>query len=146
MGQNIAGTKQRDHPRQDRVDVFTVGAALGQAPQLSEMHIDRKLRATPDLGRHLDDADTPARKAADLGMRLDATNEVAIGGCRFHGGIDIDAVGAVKIGVIVSFQASNQIGRQKGIGARQRFLRDEVPKPRQGHAGRSALIDQRGHP
>ena len=46
VGQHIAGAKQRDHSRQDRVDVFTIGAALRQAPKLSEVHIDRKVGAT----------------------------------------------------------------------------------------------------
>ena len=107
------------------------------------MHIDRKVGATPDLGRHLDDADAPARKAADLGMGLDAANEIAVGGRRFHGGIDIDAVGAVEIGIIVSFQAADQIGREKGVGPRLRLLGNEMPETRQGHAGGAALIDQR---
>src|ERR1700674_6068170 len=107
------------------------------------MDIDRKLGATPDLGRHLDYADAPARKTADLSMGLDAANDVAVGFRRLHGGVDIHAVGTVKIGIVVSFQASHQIGREKGVSPRLGLLCDEVPEARQRHAGWSALVDQR---
>src|ERR1700742_2909220 len=76
MGKDIAVAQQRDHALQDGVDVLTVGAAFRQAPELAEMHIDRQIGTTADLGRHFDDANTPAGEAADFGMRLDAANEV----------------------------------------------------------------------
>ena len=34
------------------IDVLTIGAALGQAPQLPKVHIDRKIGAACDLGGH----------------------------------------------------------------------------------------------
>ncbi len=109
------------------------------------MHIDRKIGAAPDLGRHFDDANAPAGKAADLGMRLDAANEVEIGLRGFHGGVDVDAVGAIEVGVVMSFQAADQIGRQKGQRARFGRLGNEMPETGKRHAGRATLIDQRGH-
>ena len=137
------GRSSGKHPLQNRIDIFAVGAALRQAPQLPEMHIDRQVGVAADLGRHLDDADAPARKAADLGMRLDAAHEIAVLGGGPYRGIDIDAVGPVEIGVIVPFQATHQIGGEEGVGTRLGFRRDEVPETRQGHAGGAALIDQR---
>jgi hypothetical protein len=70
-------------------------------------------------------------------------NDVAIGGRRLHGRVDIDAVGAVEVGVIVPLQAADQIGRHESVSPRLRLLGDEVPETRQCHAGRAALIDQR---
>ena len=96
-----------------------------------------------DLGRHLDDADAPARKATDLGMRLDAAHEITVLGGGLYRGIDIDAVGRVEIGIVVPFQATDQIGGEEGVSTRLGFLRDEVPETRQRHARGSALIDQR---
>ena len=110
MGQNIAGAQQRNHPLEYCIDVLTIGAALGQAPQLPKVYIDRKIGAARDLGGHFDYADTPACKAADFGMRLDAANKIAVGVRRLHRGIWIDAVGPLEIGIVVTFQASHQIG------------------------------------
>ncbi len=109
------------------------------------MHIDRQVGAAADLGGHLDHADAPAREAADLGMRLDAADQIAVRIRRLDGRIDIDAIRAVEIRIIMTFQTAHEIGRQKRIGARQRFFGDEVPKARQGHAGRTALIHQGCH-
>jgi hypothetical protein len=52
MGQNIAGAQQRNHPLEYCIDVLTIGAALGQAPQLPKVHIDRKIGAACDRGGH----------------------------------------------------------------------------------------------
>jgi len=46
----------------------------------------------------------------------------------------------------MSFQASDQIGGQKGQRARLGLLGDKMPESGQRHAGRAALIDQRRHP
>ena len=51
MRENVAGLQQRDHSFQDRVGVFSVGAAARQAPELAEMNIDRQRTLAPDLGR-----------------------------------------------------------------------------------------------
>ena len=146
MGKNIAGAQQRNHALEDGIDILAVGAAGRQSPELTEMNIDRQVGAAPDLGRHFDDANAPAGEAADFGMGLDAANEVAVGGGRLHRGVDFDAVGAIEVGVIMSFQASDQIGGQKGQRARLGLLDNEVPETGQRHAGRAALIDQRGDP
>ena len=79
MRQHVPFAQQRDHAFQDRIDVFAVGAALGQTPELAEMHIDRQVRTASDLGRHFDDANAPARETADLRMRLDAAYDIEIG-------------------------------------------------------------------
>ena len=118
MGENIAGAQQRDDALEDGIDILAIGAAGRQTPELTEMHIDRQVRAAPDLGGHFDDANAPAGEAADFSMRLDAANEVEVGGCGFHRGIDFDAVGAIKVGVKMSFQPADQIGGQKGEDVR----------------------------
>ena len=143
MGQHIAGPKQRDHPCEDRIDVLTIIAALRQAPQLPEMHVDGQIGATPNLGCHFDDANAPAREAPDFGMRLDAANEVTVCDRRLHGGVDIDAIGTVEVRIVMSFQSSDQIGREESVGTRLRLLGNVVPEAGQGHAGGPALIDQR---
>ncbi len=144
MRQDIARLQQRDHARQDGVGVLAIGAALGQAPQLAEMHIDRKLGLAPDLGGELDHLDAPAREAADLGMALDASHDVAVGVGSAHRRIDIDALGAVEVRVVVPLEAADQIGRDEGVDAGLRLLGDEVAEARERHAGRPALIDQGG--
>src|SRR5579862_2920616 len=136
MRKNIAGAKQGDDPFQNRIDILAIGSTLGKTPELAEMHIDRKVGAAADLGGHFDDADAPARETADLGMRLDAANEIAVGNSSLDGGVDIDAIGPIEIGVIVSFEAANEIGRKKSIGARLRCLGNEMTESRQRHAGR----------
>ena len=78
MRQHVALSQQRDHALQDRIDVFAVGAAFRQAPELTEVHIDRQVCAASDLGRHFDDANAPAREATDLRMGLDAANDVEV--------------------------------------------------------------------
>src|SRR5271170_5970500 len=72
MGQDVAGAQLWYHPLQDCIGVLAIGAALGQAPQRAEVHVKGKLGAPADLRRHLQNLDAPARKAADLGMALDA--------------------------------------------------------------------------
>ncbi len=57
------------------------------------MHVNRQFRALADFGRHFHHANAPAREAADFRMGLDAANEIAIGHRRFHGRVDIDAIG-----------------------------------------------------
>ena len=97
MRQHVALAQQGDHALQDRIDVFAVGAAFGQAPELTEMHIDRQIGAASDLGRHFDDANAPARETTDLRMGLDAANDVEIGRGRLHRGVDVDAIRAVEL-------------------------------------------------
>ena len=105
------------------------------------MHIKRKVGAAADLRRHLQNFYAPAREAADLGVTLDAAHDVLVGIGRRHGRIDIDAGGAVQIGVVVALQPADQIGRQEGINLRRGRFDDEVAEARQGHAGRTALVD-----
>ena len=144
MRQNIAGPQLRDHAFQDRVGIFAVGTALGQAPQRAEMDVKRQVGAAADLGRHFQNLDAPAREAADLGVALDAAHDVLVGVGRRHGGVDIDAGRAVEIGVVVAFKAADQIGRQEGKDLRLRLLDDEAAEAGQGHARRAALIDHGG--
>ena len=119
MGQNVAGPQFRDHPFQDRIGVLAVGAALRQAPQRAEMHIKGKVSAAADLGRHFQNFYAPAREAADLGVALDAAHDVLVGVRRRDGRVDIDAGRAVKIGVVVALEATDQIGRQESINLRR---------------------------
>ncbi|MEY9368532.1 hypothetical protein ABIE83_003150 [Bradyrhizobium diazoefficiens] len=78
-------------------------------------------------------------------MGLDAAHDVEIGRRRLDGRIDVDAVGAIELRIIMSFQSADEIGRQEGVDARGRGLGDEMTKAGQRHAGRAALIDQRRH-
>ncbi len=145
MRQHVAWPQQRNHAGQNRVDILAIGAALRQAPELTEMHVDRQVGASSDLGGHFDDANAPAREAADLGMRLDAANQIAIGHGRLDGGVDVDAVGAVEIGVVVSLQVRRPDRPTETHRRATGLLGDEMPETRQRHAGRAALIDQRRH-
>ena len=61
---------------EDGVGVLTVGAARRQPPELAEMHIDRQIGATADLGGHFDDANARRRTTDDLGVSLDTANDI----------------------------------------------------------------------
>ena len=145
MSENVAGLQQRDHPLDDRVGVLAIGARLRQAPELAEMHVDGQLGLLADLRRHLDDANAPAREAADLGMRLDPAHDVLVRLRRRHGRGDVHALRAVELRIIMAFQPAHDIGGNEGQRARPGGLGDEMTEARQRHAGRAALIDHRGH-
>src|SRR5215813_9745195 len=128
MSQDVAGAEQGQHTLQNGVDVLAVAATLRKAPKLAKMHIHRQIRTAPNLGSHLNDADSPAREAADLGMRLDAANEIAVGDRSLHGRVDVDAIGPIEVRIIMSFQPADEIGREEGVSARPRLLGNEVPE------------------
>src|SRR4051794_23930837 len=90
MRQYVTFPQQRDDPRQDSIYILPIGAAFGQAPELTEMEVDRQIGAASDFGRHLDNANAPAREPANFGMRLDAANQIWIRRRGLHGGVDID--------------------------------------------------------
>ena len=129
MGQNIAGPQFRNHPLQNRVGVFAIGAALGQAPERAEMHIKRQIGAAADLGRHFQNLDAPAREAADLGVAFDAAHDVFVGVRRLDGRVDIDAGRAVEIGVVVALEAADQISREESINLRRACSTMKCRKP-----------------
>ena len=131
MRENVARPQFRDHALQDGVGILAVGAALRQAPELAEMDVERQVGLASDLGRHLQHLDAPARKAADLGVALDAANEIAVGVGRLHRRVDVDAVGAVEVRVVVPLEAADEVGRQEGIDPGLRRLGDEVAEARQ---------------
>ena len=68
--------------------------------------------------------------------------EVGLGGVDRR--LDVDAVRAVEVRIEMTFETADQIGRQERIDAGLRRVRDEMPEARQRHAGRAALVDQRG--
>ncbi len=144
MRENVARPQLRDHALDDGVGILAVGAAFRQTPELTEMHVERQVGLTADLRRHLQHFDAPAREAADLGMSLDAAHDVLVGIGRQNRRVDIDAVGAVETGIEMPFQPADQISRQEGKNARLGFFDDEIAEAGQGHAGRAALIDDRG--
>ena len=108
------------------------------------MNVKRQVGAAADLSRHFQNLDAPAREAADLGVALDAAHDVFVGVRRLDGGVDVDAIGTVEIGVVMAFKAADQISRQERINLRLRLLDNEVPEARQRHARRAALVDHRG--
>ena len=61
-------------PLQDGVGVLPVRTRVGQAPERTEVYVERQVRLAADLGRHLQDADAPAGEAANLGVALDAAH------------------------------------------------------------------------
>jgi hypothetical protein len=128
MSKDVTGAEQGKHTLQNGVDVLAVGAALRKAPKLTKMNIDRQIRTAPNLGSHLNDADAPAREAANLGMRLDAANEIAVGDRSLHGRVDVDAIGPIEVRIMMSFQPADEIGREEGVSARLRLLGNEVPE------------------
>src|SRR5262249_59290311 len=66
----------------------------------------------------------PAREAADLGMRLDALDEIAVGKRRLDRAVNIDAVRPIELGVVMSFHAADEIGRQECVDAASGGLPD----------------------
>src|SRR5262245_41029397 len=100
----------------------------GRPQSWLKMHIDRQVRTAPTLGSHPNDAEAPAREATDLGMRLDAANEIAVGDRSLHGRVDVDAIGPIEVRIIMSFQPADEIGREEGVSARLRLLGNEVPE------------------
>jgi len=107
------------------------------------MDVKRQARLARDLLRQAERLDAPAREAADLGMCLDPLDQIAVGERGLDRAVDIDAVRAVQLGVIVSFHAADQIGRQKRIDAACGRLDDIAAEGREGHQAGAALIDQR---
>jgi len=77
-------------------------------------------------------------------VALDATHDIPVGVRRDYGGINIDAGRAVEIGVVVPFEAADQISRQESKHLRVGLVDDETAEARERHAGRAALIDHGG--
>ena len=144
MREDVARPEFRDHALEDRVCVLAIRAAPRQAPELAEVDIDRQVGLAADLRRQLQHLDAPAREAADLGMALDAADDIGVGLDGVDRRLDVDAVRAVEVRIKVSFEPADQIRRQERIDAGLRRVGDEMPEARQRHAGRSALIDHRG--
>ena len=109
------------------------------------MDVDRQFRETADLRGHLDDANAPAGKAADFGVRLDPADDILVGFRRRNGRGDIDAFRAVQLGIVMTLKAAHDIGGEKRDDARLRGLDDEMAKAGERHARRAALVDDRGH-
>ena len=63
---------------QDSIDVFAIGTAFGQAPELTEMHIDRQVAQRP-ISAAISMTRMPQRANTNLRMGLDAANNVEIG-------------------------------------------------------------------
>ena len=145
MRQDVAGAQLGNDAIQDGVGVLAVRAALRQTPELAEVNVKRQVGLAADLGRHLQNLDAPAREATDLRVSLDAADDVGVGLGRIHRRLDVDAVRAVEGRIEMPFEAADQIGRQERIDAGLRGVHDEMPEARQRHAGRAALVDQRGH-
>ena len=98
------------------------------------MDVKRQVGAAADLGRHFQNLDAPACEAADLGVALDAAHDVFVGVGGRDGGVDIDAIGAVEIGVVMALKTADEIGGQERVNLRRRLLDDEMAEAGQRHA------------
>jgi hypothetical protein len=79
MGQDVARLQQRHDLGEDGVGVDAVAAVLGKRPELPEVDVERLVGTARDLGRLLHHLDAPAREPAELGMRLEALDDVGVG-------------------------------------------------------------------
>jgi hypothetical protein len=82
-------------------------------------------------------------KAAHLGMRLDALDQVAIVDSALHGRRDVQAIRTVQVRIVVALQAADEIRRQEGDDAGPCLLDSEVTKRGQRDAAWAALVNQR---
>ena len=139
------GAQLRDHALENGVGVLAIGAAFGKPPERAEVHIERKVGAAADLGGHFQNLDAPAREAADLGVALDAAHDVLVGVGGGYCRVNVDAIGAVQIGVVMALKTADQIGGEERINPGLRLLDDEVAEAGQRHAGGTALVDHGGH-
>src|SRR5262249_2829669 len=108
VGQDVAGPQEIEDLGQDVIGVGL--ASLGQRPEAGEGDVRGQVRAGADAGGQPEDLDAPAGQAADLGVRLDAPDEVAVLPRGPDGGVDVDAVGPVEGRVVVALQASDEVG------------------------------------
>ena len=146
MREDVPRTEDLDHAREDRVRIRVARPRLGERPELAEVDVEREVGLAGDLGAEAQDVEPPARHAADLGVGLDAANQVRVllGGA--DGGGDVDAVGTVERRVVVALEPPDQIGGQEGVDPGRRRLGDELPEARERHAAWAALVDHRGRP
>ncbi len=117
---------------------------VGQRPELAEMNVKRQLRLARDLLGELHHGVAPTLIAADLGMRLDALDDVAIGLGDLDGRLDVDAIGTVEARIVVALEPADDIGRDEGEDVRRRLLDDELAETRERHAAGPTLVDHRG--
>ena len=103
--------RSSDDPFENRVGVLAIGSALGQAPQLTEVNVEREIGLAADFRGHLQHLDAPARKAADLGVPFNPPDDVAVGVGGGHRGLDVDAVRAVQGRIKMSLKAAHEVGR-----------------------------------
>src|SRR5439155_12863713 len=96
MRQDVTRLQQVEDIGQDPVGIDAVLIAGRQWPELAEMDVERQPRLARDLLGKAEGLHAPAREAADLGMRLDALDEIAVGEGSLDGAVDIDAVRAVQ--------------------------------------------------
>ena len=117
---------------------------LEARPQLAEMDVEREAGLARDLAAGLDHLEAPARLPADFGVRLDAAHDVEVLLGDAHGVIDVDAVRTVEVRVEMAFESADQIAgdeaQQPAVGG----IDQKIAEAADGHAARTALIDQCG--
>ena len=141
MGKDVALPHQRHHLADHRVGVHV--RPLG-GPELAEMDVDRELRLAGDLARPFEHLAAPARGAADLGVRLDALDDVAVGHGDPGGALHVDLLGPVERGVAMPLQPAHRVGGKEAEHPGLRGLDDELAEAGERHQARPALVDHRG--
>ena len=114
VGQHVAGLQQPNHLVENGVGVHAVGTRFRQRPELSEMDVQRQVGLLGNLRRHAHHLDAPTRKPAQFRVRLEALDDVRILLGGLHRGVDVQAVGLVERGIVMSLHAADQVGRQIG--------------------------------
>ncbi len=109
------------------------------------MDIEGQIGFAGDRLAELDHLQLPARNAADLGVGLDPAHQVRVLARDLGRSLDVHLVRPVERGVEMAFKAADQIGGKEAEHAAFGWLGDERAKAGQGHAARTALIDDGGH-
>ncbi len=146
VGQDVAGSEDLDHAGEDRVRIRVPAAGLGKRPELPEVDVEREIGLARDLRAQAKHRETPPGHPADLGVGLDAADEVPVLLRRADGGRDVDAVGPVERRVVVTLEPADDVGRQVCVNAGRGGLGDELPEARQRHAARTSLVDHGRRP
>ena len=153
----VAGERMREHVAlahqgHELADVVVRvdDRVVGGGPELAEVYVERNVRLARYALAELDDLQPPARRAADLRVRLHALDDVSVLVDGAHRVVDVDAARTVELWVVVALQAADEVvGYERQHPARRRFG-DEVAEAADGHAARPALVDQgrgrRPHP
>src|SRR5262249_24437387 len=141
MRDDVARIEQWNHIAQHRVRIDPRAGLVG--PELSQVDVDRHPSFPRRLLAEPKRLDAPARVASDLGVALDALDDVAMGLDGTDRLAHVDPVRTVEIYVAVPGQSADQVVGDERKDAGLRGLHDELAEPLKGERSGSALIDER---